>query len=207
MPDPITVTFATIGAATFTITLLRLDDIGILLNEMVYKYANKEFVLRPNSGTFQRKLPLLRVANARYGFPAPPALPVPAPPALPVPAPPDQRLLEPGEVESDSEEEEEEDEKQPMHRRPYSDEDWMRSPHIRAICEYARDRPGFLSYYWCRRMVILHYLFMKWFVTIPAESYIRREGSYVPAFVELHLAHFRCGLNGRTRNRFRFDYA
>ena len=210
MPDPITSTVALVGSIAGLATVVFIDKVGIKLNDMVYHIVDKDFVLRPNSGTFQRKLPLLRVANARYGFPAPVPVAYPIPDSVvpdsvtPDSATPYKRELDPGEVDSDDEDEDEEDEKQPMRMRPISEEVWMSSPHIRAICEYARGRPGFLSYYWCRRFVILHYIFVEWLATIPADSYIREEGSYVPAFVELHLAHFRCGPLGRAHNRFRF---
>lgn len=82
-----------------------------------------------------------------------------------------------------------------------SDSDWKQVPHMYAIAEYARARPGILSYYWTRRPILLHTLYLKWLRSVPADSPIHEQGKTVKVFVELHLKYFQNGLYGRLRDR------
>jgi hypothetical protein len=86
--------------------------------------------------------------------------------------------------------------------------EWMKVPHIRAICTYARTNDRrFWSFYWTKQFVILHYLYTEWMSTLPMDSLLReagREGDLARVFVELHLHHFRSGISGWANNKFQF---
>lgn len=84
------------------------------------------------------------------------------------------------------------------------DEDWMKVPHIRAICNYAYHRDTLLSYYWTERFIILNRMYLDWIHSLPVQSSIHNEGNYAQVFVELHLDHFKPGLYGWSKNKFTF---
>ena len=82
-----------------------------------------------------------------------------------------------------------------------TDDDWKGVPHIMAIREYGRQRPGIYNLYWNHRPILLHVMYMKWLHSIPMDSPLHEQGNYTETFVELHLKHFTVGCRARLQDR------
>jgi len=151
--------------------------VGEKVNELVHDQLEDKIVPIPMFGRVQKKMPLVR--QSRHYLQSH---------ALP--------QEEPGQ--------DEENEDELVQDGDMTDRDWAEVPHIRTICHMARDRAGFLSYYWIKKFVVLNKMYLDWLHTIPMDSPIHMVGNYEKVFVELHLKHFHCGVYGRTRSTYPF---
>jgi len=153
--------------------------VGILagekVNQLIHDQLEKKIVPMPMYGRVQKKMPLVRDSREHLKSHA---------------------LLqeEPGQDEED----------EVIQDVEMTNREWMEVPHIRAICQAAKDRAGFLSYYWIKKFVVLNKMYLDWLHSIPMNSPIHTTGNYEKVFVELHLKHFHGGVYGRTRSTYEF---